>query len=213
MGEGAGNEVTDTLPAPRERTDTLPLGLPERTLGYHAAAWMMDNLIQPNGPKAGLPFIPTDRQIEFLAHFYALNHKGGFVYRQGIRRLSKGSGKAQALSSLILTTTGWRKFGDLTVGDQVFHPSGKPTRITQLHPVGQWDTWDVEVSDGTVLTVTGEHLFAVDEFVGGRKRKRRTLDVRAMAREGLVFDRPLTKGSTKAIKAGVGSSLSPRLSH
>lgn len=211
MDEGSGGEVTGTLPAPRERTDTLPLELPERTLGYHAAAWMMDNLIQPNGPKAGQPFIPTDRQIEFLAHFYALNHKGGFVYRQGIRRLSKGSGKAQALSSLILTATGWRRFGDLTVGDYVFHPSGKPTMITQLHPVGQWDTWDVEVSDGTVLTVTGEHLFTVDEFAGGRKRKRRTLDVRAMAREGLVFDRPLTKGSTKATKAGVGKFALPEI--
>lgn len=184
MGEGAGYEVTETLPAPRERTDTLPLELPERTLGYHAAAWMMDNLVQPNGPRAGQPFIPTDRQIEFLAHFYALNHKGSFVYRQGIRRLSKGSGKAHALETLIPTPDGWRKFGDLAVGDYVFHPSGKPTMVTQLHPVGQWDTWEVEVSDGTVLTVSGEHLFTVDEFVGSAKRKRRTLDVRAMAREG-----------------------------
>lgn len=184
MGEGAGREVTETLPAPRERTDTLPLGLPGRTLGYHAAAWMMDNLIQPNGPRAGQPFIPTDRQIAFLAHFYSLNHRGNFVYRQGIRRLSKGSGKAQALSTLILTTAGWRKFGDLAVGDQVFHPSGKPTMITQLHPVGQWDTWEVEISDGTVLTTSGEHLFTVEEFVGSRERKRRTLDVRTMAKEG-----------------------------
>ena len=176
--------MTETLPAPRERTDTLPLGLPERTLGYHAAAWMMDNLIQPNGPKAGQPFIPTDRQIEVLAHFYALNHKGNFVYRQGIRRLSKGSGKGNALVTPILTPSGWRRFGDLTVGDYVFHPSGKPTMITQLHPVGQWDTWEVEVSDGTVLTLTGEHLFTVEEFVGSAKRKRRTLDVRTMAREG-----------------------------
>lgn len=124
MDEGSGGEVTGTLPAPRERTDTLPLGLPERTLGYHAAAWMMDNLIQPNGPKAGQPFIPTDRQIEFLAHFYALNHKGSFVYRQGIRRLAKGSGKAECLTNAILTTAGWRRFGDLAVGDYVFHPSG-----------------------------------------------------------------------------------------
>lgn len=196
--------MTDTLPAPRERTDTLPLELPERTLGYHAAAWMMDNLVQPNGPRAGQPFIPTDRQIEFLAHFYALNHKGGFTYRQGIRRLSKGSGKGECLTNSILTPSGWRRFGDLAVGDYVFHPSGKPTMITQLHPVGQWDTWEVEVSDGTILTLTGEHLFTVDEFVGSAKRKRRTLDVRTMAREGLMFDRPLTKGSTKASKAGVG---------
>lgn len=176
--------MTETLPAPRERTDTLPLELPERTLGYHAAAWMVDNLVQPNGPRAGQPFIPTDRQIEFLAHFYALNHKGSFVYRQGIRRLSKGSGKAMSLLTPILTPSGWRQFGDLSVGDYVFHPSGKPTKVTQLHPVDQWDTWEVEISDGTILTASGEHLFTVDEFVGGPKRKRRTLDVRAMAREG-----------------------------
>lgn len=176
--------MTDTLPAPRERTDTLPLELPERTLGYHAAAWMMDNLIQPNGPKAGQPFIPTDRQIEFLAHFYALNHKGGFVYRQGIRRLSKGSGKASDLRHKILTTDGWKTIGTLREGDHIFHPSGRPTRVTQLHPVGQWDTWEVELSDGTVLTTSGEHLFTVEEFIGSRKRKLRTLDVRTMAREG-----------------------------
>ena len=201
--------MTETLPAPRERTDTLPLELPERTLGYHAAAWMMDNLVQPNGPRAGQPFIPTDRQIEFLAHFYALTHKGSFVYRQGIRRLSKGSGKAVSLLTPILTPSGWRQFGDLRPGDYVFHPSGKPTMVTKTHPVGQWDTWEVELSDGTVETFTGEHLFTVEEFVGKSKRVRRTLDVRAMAREGLVFDRPLTKGSTKATKAGVGKFALP----
>mgnify|MGYP001682999453 FL=1 len=169
----------------------------------------MDNLIQPNGPRAGQPFIPTDRQIEFLAHFYALTHKGSFVYRQGIRRLSKGSGKGYDLRHKILTTDGWKRFGDLVVGDYVFHPSGKPTKVTQVHPIDQWDTWEVEISDGTVLTATGEHLFTVEEFVGGRKRQRRTLDVRAMAREGLVFDRPLTKGATKASKAGVGKFALP----
>ena len=212
MGEGAGREVTETLPAPRERTDTLPLELPERTLGYHAAAWMVDNLVQPNGPRAGQPFIPTDRQIEFLAHFYALTHKGSFVYRQGIRRLSKGSGKGYDLRHKIMTVDGWKRFGDLAVGDYVFHPSGKPTKVTQVHPIDQWDTWEVEISDGTVLTATGEHLFTVDEFVGSAKRKRRTLDVRAMAREGLVFERPLTKGSTKATKAGVGKFALPETS-
>lgn len=175
--------MTETLPAPRERTDTLPVGLPKKTLGYHAAAWMMDNLIQPNGPRAGQPFIPTDRQITFLAHFYALTNKGSFVHRQGIRRLAKGSGKANDLRHKILTTDGWKTIGTLREGDYVFHPSGKPTKVAQVHPIGQWDTWEVEISDGTVLTSSGEHLFTVEEFVGGRKRQRRTLDVRTMARE------------------------------
>ena len=169
----------------------------------------MDNLIQPNGPRAGQPFIPTDRQIEFLAHFYALTNRGSFVYRQGIRRLAKGSGKGYDLRHKILTVDGWKRFGDLAVGDYVFHPSGKPTKVTQVHPIDQWDTWEVEISDGTVLTATGEHLFTVDEFVGSSKRKRRTLDVRAMAREGLIYERALTQGSTKATKPGVGKFALP----
>ena len=81
--------------------------------------------------------------------------------------------------------------------------------VTKTHPIDRWDTWEVELSDGTVETFTGEHLFTVEEFVGKSKRVRRTLDVRAMAREGLVFDRPLTKGSTKATKAGVGKFALP----
>ena len=66
--------------------------------------------------------------------------------------------------------------------------------VTKIHPIDRWDTWEVELSDGTVETFTGEHLFTVEEFVGKSKRVRRTLDVRTMAREGLVFERPLYEG-------------------
>lgn len=88
--------------APRERTDTLPAGVPSRTLGLIAAAWMIDNLVQPNGPKAGGPFVPTDRQIQFLVQFYALDEDGRFIYRHGVRRLAKGSGKSPFAAALAL---------------------------------------------------------------------------------------------------------------
>ena len=80
--------------APRERLVTLPSELPRWTLGWQVAAWMIDNLIQPNGPRAGEPFQPTDGQIEFLLHFYAIDENGLPIYKHAARRLAKGSGKS-----------------------------------------------------------------------------------------------------------------------
>lgn len=205
-------QVPDQLALPpRERIDTLPQGVPVRTLGFHAAAWMADNLVQPNGPRAGLPFVPTDRQIQFLLDFYELNEGGEFVYRHGIRRLGKGQGKALRLDEPVFTPLGWRRFGDLRVGDEVFGADGCPTRVTRVHPVGLWESFRLVFSDGSSLESSGEHLFTVEEFVGGRGRRVRTLSVRQMLEEGLVFDRPLTRGSTKAVSPGVGKFALPEV--
>lgn len=90
------------LPAPRERLATLPKGLPDLTLGYGAAAWMIDNLIQPNGPFAGAPFTPTPGQVEFLAWFYEVDQAGAFTHKHGVRRLAKGSGKSPFAAAIAL---------------------------------------------------------------------------------------------------------------
>ena len=93
---------------PRERLITMPRDLPERTLGLVAAAWMIDNLRQPNGPRAGEAFTPTPQQIEFLMHMYALNPDGSWVYNWAVRRLGKGSGKLVTHATPVLTTKGLR---------------------------------------------------------------------------------------------------------
>ena len=95
-------ETTAEWVAPRERTDTLPDEWPEHSLGFLAAAWMIDNLIQPNGPHAGEPFKPTPRQIEFLVFFYAIDEHGQFTYNHGVRRLAKGSGKSPFVAAIAL---------------------------------------------------------------------------------------------------------------
>ena len=87
-------QVPDQLALPpRERIDTLPQGVPVRTLGFHAAAWMADNLVQPNGPRAGLPFVPTDRQIQFLLDFYELNEGGSLFIVMGSAAWVRGRGR------------------------------------------------------------------------------------------------------------------------
>ncbi|HET6916603.1 MAG TPA: hypothetical protein VFH56_10990 [Acidimicrobiales bacterium] len=82
------------LPGPLDRLVTLPPELPKLTLGWEAVKWASKYLRQPNGPKAGQRFEFTQSQVRFLLHWYGLDESGDWIYRRGVRRLSKGSGKS-----------------------------------------------------------------------------------------------------------------------
>ena len=127
--------MSEALLAPRERLHTLPDGLPEKTLGYWVAAWMIDNLTQPNGPKAGNAFQPTPGQINFLLHFYEVDENGRFLYRHGVRRLAKGSGKSPFAAALalaeLLGPVRLDDFDDDALGGVI----GKPVSMPLVHVV------------------------------------------------------------------------------
>ena len=88
--------------APRDRTVTLPYGIPSLTLGWGVIRWISDNLLQHNGPDAGKPFRLTEGQVRFLLHWYAVNDEGQWLYNHGVRRLSKASGKSPMAAVLAL---------------------------------------------------------------------------------------------------------------
>lgn len=71
-----------------------------------------------------------------------------------------GAGKSLLVETLILTTGGWRRLGDLTCGDQVFDDGGKPCTITEVSDQPLTDTcYEVIFSDGTVLVADDAHLW------------------------------------------------------
>ncbi len=76
-----------------------------------------------------------------------------------------GSGKAQPLDALVLTPTGFRRMGDIRVGDQVVTPSGEVTVVTGVFPQGERDVWRVVLSDGSAVECDLDHLWAVDTAV------------------------------------------------
>lgn len=82
------------LLGPLDRLVTLPAELPALTLGWEAVRWASKYLRQPNGRNAGQRFEFARSQVDFLLHWYALDDSGDWVYRRGVRRLSKGSGKS-----------------------------------------------------------------------------------------------------------------------
>jgi hypothetical protein len=91
--------------APADRLTTLPpwdfdAGI--RTVGFAAAHWAEQLLIQPNGPRAGKPFVFTGDQLTFLAWWYAVDEQGQWLFSKGVRRLAKGSGKSPFAAVLAL---------------------------------------------------------------------------------------------------------------
>jgi hypothetical protein len=91
-----------SVSAPGSRLQTLPAGEPALTLGWAAAEWAHRELVQPNGPRAGLPFRLTFDQLRFLLWWYAVDEDGQWLFSHGARRLAKGSGKSPFAAVLAL---------------------------------------------------------------------------------------------------------------
>jgi len=72
-----------------------------------------------------------------------------------------GSGKAQPLTSKILTPCGWTTMGELKVNDLVIGVTGKSTRVTGIFPQGKKEIFKVSFSDGSSTLCCGEHLWNV----------------------------------------------------
>lgn len=77
-----------------EGQSTLPEGLPDLTLGWGVIENATQWLTQPDGPKGGEPWVPTDSQARFALWWYAVDAEGRWLFHHGVRRLAKGSGKS-----------------------------------------------------------------------------------------------------------------------
>lgn len=77
-----------------------------------------------------------------------------------------GGKKAQPLTANVLTPDGYRKMGDLKVGDMVTGSDGYPTEITAVHPQPEpLQVYRVRLNDDTVVETCGDHLWTV-QFPG-----------------------------------------------
>jgi hypothetical protein len=80
--------------------------------------------------------------------------------RDEIARITNGY--AQPLDANVLTPVGWKRMGDLEVGDEVIGGDGKSTTVVGVHPRGEMDVYRVWLNDGTSTRCTADHLWSVD---------------------------------------------------
>ncbi len=80
-------------------------------------------------------------------------------------------GRAQPVSTPVLTPSGFRPIGQLAVGDLVIGSDGEPTPVLGVYPQGAKDTYRVTAQDGASTLASGDHLWAVATR-GERRRGR-----------------------------------------
>jgi len=99
---------------------------------------------------AGIQLAPAQRQaVEAAARHKLMIITGG-----------PGVGKSQALTSNVLTPTGWRQMGDLAVGDLVVDgATGYPVRVAAVYDRGELPIFRVTTDDGGSGLFCDEHLF------------------------------------------------------
>lgn len=94
---------------------------------------------------------------------------------------SSGFGKALWVNENVVTPTGYRKMGDLKVGDYVLDRQGKPTKVLGVFPQGKRDLYRVTMSDGVSCVCDMEHLWPAKTKDGTEQ----VLTLREMADKGL----------------------------
>lgn len=96
-----------------------------------------------------------------------------------------GLGKLEPISALIPTPNGFKRMGDLKVGDYVFSMKGKPTKITKVYPHKNKEIYKITFNDNTFMECGLEHLFLVRKN-GMQKGEWKTMSLEMLLNEGLI---------------------------
>lgn len=117
--------------------------------------------------------------------------------------LGVGSGKAQPLDAKILTPNGWRRMGDMAVGDKVIAGDGSVVTVTGVYPQGIKPIYKVMMADGGATECCDEHLWKTTTEV---ERKRIAYSKRG---HKPTRDRLPTSGSVRSL-AEIRATLTVR---
>lgn len=101
---------------------------------------------------------PKERILEYLAvRKMAPEKKGDILCFYG----PPGTGKAQPLDAEVLTPDGFKKMGDIKVGDIIVTPSGDNSYVSAVFPQGEKDIFKIKFSDNNYTECCKEHLWSV----------------------------------------------------
>lgn len=94
------------------------------------------------------------------------------VYGESVDKIVQGN--AAPLHSLIATPAGWKRMGDIRVGDDVLTPFGTVTTVTGVYPRGVRPVYRLTLRDGSSAESCNEHLWPIErwkssvKYLGGK---------------------------------------------
>ena len=73
-----------------------------------------------------------------------------------------GLGKSLDLNTNVLTPDGWKRIGDISIGDKVIGSDGKTTNVIGVYPQGIRKLYRITFNDGHSILADEEHLWVVN---------------------------------------------------
>lgn len=105
----------------------------------------------------GTPFYWHERYVQYCRDVEWQAEHGG-----GIDSSGRGSGKALALDTPVLTPSGWKSHGDLRPGDLVYGSDGLTCSVEAVSPVWIGDCcYRISFDDGTSVVANSDHMWSV----------------------------------------------------
>jgi intein/homing endonuclease len=106
---------------------------------------------------------------------------------------SRGLGKAEPITTPILTSNGWVKMGDIKVGNKTYGRDGKLHNVTAIHPQGKKQICRLTFADGRIIDCCEDHLWVVKKGNG----KERVLSTKEIIKDGCIWKGPSDKYAYK----------------
>ena len=101
--------------------------------------------------------------------------------------LGTGVGKLEPYSRKIPTPNGYKRMGDLKVGDKIFGSDGKQITVTDIYEHGEQDIYKITFNDGRIALCGEDHLWNV--YLPWMKYKTITVDTKSMLKDFKKFDK------------------------
>jgi hypothetical protein len=107
------------------------------------------------------------------------------------------TGHAQPLTAKVLTPSGFKRMGDIHVGDEVITIDGSATRVTDVFPQGKKPIYRVVLSDGSETRATADHAWEI-RFNDGTSAVMSTAYLMKGTEQGIRFRvPPMPSGQTE----------------
>ncbi|HEY0752360.1 MAG TPA: helicase C-terminal domain-containing protein [Ktedonobacteraceae bacterium] len=104
---------------------------------------------------------------------------------------STGTGKALDVDTPMPTPDGWKRMGDLRIGDLVFDERGEPTAVTAAFSVmHNRPCYEVAFSDGSTLIADAEHEWASFTLSERKQAKQPLPSTLYQTRQTAILERP-----------------------
>lgn len=106
-------------------------------------------------------------RVQQLRPIVPLNQKQQYLlddlhdYDQVLVYGPAGTGKAQPLTSKIMTNNGWKLMGDIAIGDMVLGEDGTYNPVSGIFPQGEQEVFRITFEDGRTAECTSDHLWNI----------------------------------------------------